>query len=110
MTQPESRLQRKIQEALKRSGAFVFKVHGGEHMMSGLPDLVICYRGVFIGLEVKMPGGKVSPIQRLRHKQIREARGVCHVVYGVDDALAVIALVDQKIQRFLDSQSPPHTK
>lgn len=72
----------------------MFKVHGSEHMMAGLPDLIICYRGLFIALEVKMPGNKVSPVQSLRIQQIRAAQGHAYVVKSVQAALKVLDLVD----------------
>lgn len=90
MTQPEARLQRKIQDALKLEGYFVFKVHGSEMMMAGLPDLIVCAHGLFIGLEVKMPGEKPSNIQTHVHGKIRAAGGVARVVYTPQQALDII--------------------
>jgi len=90
MTQPEARLQRKIQNALRDRGTFVFKVHGSQFMMSGLPDLIVCKEGAFIGLEVKMPGNTPTPIQLLRKKQIEGAGGQYHVVHTVDEALFAV--------------------
>jgi hypothetical protein len=64
-------------------------------MMAGLPDLVGCYRGVSIWLETKMPEGKdPTPVQLLRHNQIRAAQGVCTVVRSVADAMAVLDAID----------------
>lgn len=94
MSQPESRLQRKIQDALRREGAFVFKMHGSTAMMSGLPDLVLCYRGLFIGLEVKMPGRGPSSIQYRRLQQIESAGGIADVVHSVQEALNVLRTAD----------------
>jgi hypothetical protein len=77
MAQPESRLSRAIMAALRARGAFVWKNHGGPTMMTGLPDIAGCYRGVFIGIESKMPEGKApSAVQRLRASQIRDAGGM----------------------------------
>jgi Holliday junction resolvase len=94
MTQPESRLQRSIQDALRRREAFVFKVHGSEYMMKGLPDLVVCYKGLFIGFEVKTDTGTVSAIQRHRLVQIRLAGGIAFVVRSVEQALRVLDQID----------------
>jgi Holliday junction resolvase len=94
MTQPEARLQRKIQDELKRLGAFVFKTHGSEHQMTGLPDIIGCYRGMFIGIEVKMPDNKPSRIQLLRLREIERAGGVTCVAYGIPDAMEVIHAID----------------
>lgn len=92
MSQPESRLSRKIQTAIRARGYFCFKVHGSEFMMAGLPDIIVCAAGLFIGLETKMPGKRddVSPRQALVHEQIRAARGSAIVVTSVDEALDAI--------------------
>jgi hypothetical protein len=104
MTQPEARLQRKIQDALRDLGAFVFKVHGGPTMMAGLPDLIVCYRGWFIGMEVKMPERRdnVSPIQLHVHEKIRAAQGEACVVTSVAEALSEL----ERLDRLMSEGSP----
>lgn len=94
MTQPEARLQRRIQELLKVRGAFVFKVHGSEFMMAGLPDLVACVRGQFIGFEVKMPGGNTSPRQEYVHERIAAAGGRVHVVTSTGEVARILDSLD----------------
>lgn len=90
MAQPEARLSRQIMAALKARGAFVFKVWGSEHMMAGLPDIIGCYRGQFIGVETKMPGGKTSRIQdHVRGKLLRAGAHVV-VAQNVAEALRVL--------------------
>jgi hypothetical protein len=102
--QPESNLSYAIQKALKKEAArrghklFIFKVHGNEHMMAGLPDMVACYRGMFIGLEAKMPGNDTSPRQVYVHRKIREAEGLVLVPYSVAEALKALDLVDQYLE------------
>lgn len=95
MTQPESRLSRNIIKALEAEGHFAFKVHGGASMMVGLPDIIACVHGKFIGLEVKMPGMKktTTKVQLLVHSKIRDAEGICSIVSSVDEALEVIRFI-----------------
>lgn len=88
--QPEAKLGHKIRAALEARGAFVFKVHGSGMMMAGLPDLIVCYRGLYLGMEVKMPGNKPSVRQEFVHAKIRQAEGIVGVVYSVDDALKLL--------------------
>ena len=92
MSQPEAKLSRKIMEALRLEGYFCFKVHGSEYMMAGLPDIIVCAEGLFIGLETKMPGKRdnTSPRQVRVHEQIREAGGSASVVCSVAEALRVV--------------------
>lgn len=99
MTQPESRLQRKIQDEIRKRGGFVFKFHGSALTMRGVPDLIVCWRGLYVGLEVKMPGEKPSPIQRHRGRQIRAAGGCAYVVRSVDEALAALERAERYAQR-----------
>jgi len=92
MSQPESKLSRKIMERLRLEGWFCFKVHGSEHMMAGLPDIVVCAEGQFIGLETKMPQSRenVSPVQRLVHSKIENANGTARVVCSPQEAIDVV--------------------
>lgn len=99
-TQPETRIHREIQAAVRARGAFVFKVHGSETMMAGLPDLIMCYRGFFVGLEVKTPTGKVSRRQRYVMRRIIEAQGIVTVPRSVADALKVLDRVDRMLTPF----------
>lgn len=63
-----------------------FKVQGGGSQMRGVPDIVGCYRGLFVGFEVKRPKvGKLSALQAHRIEQIQAAKGHAFVVYGVED-------------------------
>lgn len=93
MSQPESKLSRQIMTALRIEGYFCFKVHGSDTMMAGLPDIIVCAAGLFIGLETKMPGKRTntSPRQRYVHEQIIEAGGQAYVVTSVQEALSVVA-------------------
>lgn len=103
MSQPEARLQRAIQKALKEaygSDLFIFKVHGGPLMMAGLPDLIGCYKGRAFGLEVKTPtGGDPSIVQAHVHDRMRRAGARVGVPRSVDDAIALIE------RWFLDEES-----
>jgi hypothetical protein len=47
--------------------------------------------GLFVGIETKMPaGGDPTPIQELRHAQIRAAGGVVIVPRSVTDAVEAL--------------------
>ena len=93
VAQKESKLSRAIMDRLRLEGYFCFKIHGSEHMMAGLPDIIVCADGFFIGLETKRPETRddVSPIQNLRHQQIRQAAGFVAIVCSVNEALEVVS-------------------
>lgn len=88
MAQRESRLSRSIRQALEADGYFCFKVHGSEMMRAGLPDLIVCAMGMFIGLEVKNPGQKhkIKEQQERVAAEIVAAGGRCGLVSSVGEA------------------------
>jgi hypothetical protein len=97
----ESGLVREIVRAVHERfpGSFGFKVHGGPFQVVGLPDLIFCIGGWFVGLEVKFqhPGesveGALSRTTALQWAQIgniKRAGGVAAVVASVQEALDVI--------------------
>ena len=92
MAQAESKLSRKIMDALRLKGYFCFKVHGSEFMMAGLPDIIVCAEGQFIGLETKLPltRGNVSARQAYVHTLIEHAGGTASVVCSPQEALNVV--------------------
>lgn len=80
-------------DEIRKQGWFCFKIHGGPTMMSGLPDIIVCAEGLFIGLETKNPESRndVSVRQQLTHDQIRErGGGVVEVVCSPAEALAAV--------------------
>jgi hypothetical protein len=91
--QREAKLSRQIMNELRALGYFCFKVHGSETMMAGLPDIIVCAEGQFVGLETKLPETRnnTSPRQDFVHAAIRQAGGVAQVVCSVNEALRVIA-------------------
>jgi len=57
---------------------------------SGTPDLIACIDGVYLGLEVKKPGGILAPLQQYHLDLINESGGHAAAVYSVDDARSFI--------------------
>lgn len=105
MSQRESRLSRQIMDALRQEGHFCFKVHGNATMMAGLPDVVVCAQGLFVGLEVKLPENRngATKIQRHRANEIWRAGGECLVVCSVREAKQVVAnVVAARSHRIVD--------
>lgn len=62
---------------------------------SGSPDIVLCFKGQFIGLEVKTEVGKQSPKQKDAQKHIEDAGGKYFIVRSKEDAYNVIDLLEK---------------
>lgn len=59
----------------------------GMGTVAGVPDIVIMHRGHSYGLELKRPGEKQSPEQKLVEQQWERAGGTYAVAHGLDYAL-----------------------
>lgn len=71
--------------------AYVTKVV--EAYPNGTPDVVVCHKGTFVGIEVKRPyGGRVSELQMQARDKILRAGGCWHIVKLPEE---VDALIDQ---------------
>ena len=93
MVKPETYLQRRIQKALKEESpdSFWYKTHGGIYQRKGLPDLIGCVEGLYLGFEVKVPhGGHVTPIQEAIMAKIRRAGGYALVVTSPEEAIDAV--------------------
>lgn len=56
-----------------------------KHSKNGVPDIILVRYGVFIGLEVKRPGGKLSVSQEAFKQELERAGGQYYVVTSIDD-------------------------
>ena len=75
---------------------FFWKEHGGPYGASGVPDIICCYRGRFLGLEAKLPGGRLTALQKRALEKINRAGGIARRVESVDDVKALIAQADRE--------------
>ena len=109
-SQAESQLSRKIMNALRAKGIFCFKVHGSALMMAGLPDIIACVEGLFIGLETKMPDKRnnTSVRQKYVHDLVTASGGQVAVVCSPKEALQVIrdVLGDRAANHWADQDNP----
>jgi Holliday junction resolvase len=86
----ETKLQRSIQKYLNNIGAYEFKVHGSIYMKAGIPDIICCYNGLFIGIECKVGNNKMSQLQEAHKNQIIKAKGIHILAYSLNDVKNVI--------------------
>lgn len=66
-------------------------------MRLGTPDIIVCYRGRFVALEVKAERGVVSPNQKEILKEIASCGGISRVVKSVDDVAMLFNELDKEI-------------
>jgi hypothetical protein len=71
----EKNITNKILKYLKSlDRCFFFKEHGGRYGTSGIPDIICCYKGLFLAFEVKTETGKLTKLQDVTIEKINAAR------------------------------------
>jgi hypothetical protein len=78
---------------------------------AGISDIVGCYHGLFVAIEVKQPGGKVSPIQERFLASVDENGGYTCVAESTFDVVDFIKKVDAARRRADEAKpqsSTPH--
>lgn len=96
MAGPETRIVTKIRTALRDRGAWMVKLHGEAMQLRGLPDLLVCYKGVFVAMEAKVPGREATDLQRDTLEEIEKAGGVACTVHSPQEAIAILDMIDKR--------------
>ena len=86
----EKSIENKIKAYLRSKGAYCVKYHGNQFSQVGVADLLVCYKGRFLAIEIKNETGKTSPLQDVNIKMVRDAGGISFVARSVEDVRAVI--------------------
>lgn len=77
---PESKVKAKVVKILREEGVYYFfpATHG--YGRSGVPDIICCVAGKFLGIECKAGKNKPTALQVHEIEQIRRAGGMAVVV------------------------------
>lgn len=79
----ESEIQAQILRWLRDHGIFAFKVAMASP--NGIPDVICCFDGKFIALEIKRSDkSHVAPLQWKRKDDIENAGGESYIVWSVE--------------------------
>lgn len=77
---PEAKVKSKVTAILNAEGAYYFSPATHGYGKSGVPDIVVCYYGRFIGIECKAGDNKTTVLQDRELRAIRESGGISIVV------------------------------
>ena len=81
---PEAKTKKKVVKILQEFGVYFFYPVTGGFGRSGVPDIVACFRGRFVGIEVKA-NAKKNPPTDLQMKNLREIGEQGGIALVVDD-------------------------
>jgi hypothetical protein len=90
-TTPEGKVKLALKKMLKEEFPQVWTYWPVSNGMGahGIPDLIMCAGGLFIGAEVKAPGKKVTLLQANQLQMIESAQGTPMILVG-DEAVATL--------------------
>ena len=98
---PESKLKRQlIREVFVPRNVFWSRIDQGVSGKPGDPDMVICYKGRFIGIEAKTYDNGLRPMQKRRMEEILSAGGrfvVARCNKDIEDVLDEIDLEERGV-------------
>ena len=77
---PEGKVKKKVTNILKSIGAYYFFPVTGGFGRSGVPDIICCVRGKFIGIECKAGDNKATALQLKNIEMIQTAGGYAFIV------------------------------
>lgn len=88
----ETKIQRDIQKFLNTNKILNWRNSDTTH--SGMPDLMACYKGYLIGLEIKTPEGRPTELQRRKIKSIEDAGGYGAFPTSVADVRRLLNFIE----------------
>lgn len=86
----EAKINKQIQDYIKAQGGYVIKTIATNR--AGVPDIIACLNGKFIGIEGKTSTGVVSKLQEHHLKWIKEAGGIAIVARSVEDVRQLLKM------------------
>ena len=96
---PEAKVKKQCTALLIKHGAYYFYPVTGGFGRSGVPDIICCYHGQFLGIECKAGKNKTTALQEAEMAKIRAAGGSTLVIN--EDNI-------NELQEWLHARSSPH--
>lgn len=77
----EKTFENKVKQFLKDQNVWFVKTWSNGIQRKGIPDIIACVNGYFVGIELKAENGKPSELQKWNIEQIRKSGGIAIVLY-----------------------------
>tara|TARA_R100001224_G_C3995463_1_gene140760 strand:+ start:696 stop:1013 length:318 start_codon:yes stop_codon:yes gene_type:complete len=77
---PEAKVKRKVYKILKENKAYYFSPIMTGYGKMGVPDVIVCHKGVFIGIECKVGNKKPTELQQKNLDDIALSGGYALVI------------------------------
>jgi Holliday junction resolvase len=94
MATPESKVKKQVKKILDDLGAYHFSPMMDGYGRSGVPDIIACYKGKFIGIECKSGDNKPTLLQLRNIEDIKRNQGLA-IVINEDNIESLLALAKE---------------
>ena len=95
---PEGKVKKKVKEYLQSIGAWDYMPVSNGMGRVGCPDILVCYKGLFLAFETKAPGKikNVTANQQREIDGILRVNGLAHVVDDVEQVKSLLDTLERK--------------
>jgi Holliday junction resolvase len=89
---PEGKVKKQVKKILDDLGAYHFSPMMDGYGRSGVPDIIVCYKGKFIGIECKSGDNKPTLLQLRNIEDIKRNQGLAIVINegNIESLLALV--------------------
>lgn len=77
---PEAKVKARVVEIIKKYRAYYFFPAQNGYGRAGIPDIIVCFKGIFLGIECKARFNKPTALQEREMKAITQAGGHALVI------------------------------
>lgn len=107
----ESQFSREVTTYLERKGAIINNQTGGMFSKVGVSDLLVCYKGYFIALELKVGSYQPDQLQISYLQKVREAGGFGLILRDtLQELMVLLSCIDNGIERQYAQPELPEIK
>lgn len=104
----ESQFSREVTQYLESKGAIVNNQTGSMFAKVGVSDLLVCYKGYFIALELKVGNYQPDPLQISYLQKVREAGGFGLILRdNIHELMVLLSCIDSGIERQYEQPELP---
>lgn len=107
----EAQFSREVTQYLESKGAIVNNQTGSMFSKVGVSDLLVCYKGYFIALELKVGNYQPDPLQISYLQKVRDAGGFGLILRDtLQELMVLLSCIDNGIERQYKQPELPEIK
>ena len=107
----EAQFSREVTQYLESKGAIVNNQTGSMFSKVGVSDLLVCYKGYFIALELKVGSYQPDPLQISYLQKVRSAGGFGLILRDtLQELMVLLSCIDNGIERQYRQPELPEIK